>query len=121
MSYVQRVFAFLDFLVLTFSFVVVLMAIATPIIVQNQLDTPSNPQTTSPSSATNTEKINGHTTNTSQIPQVNINGEPVRSHSQPANLSRTDAEDARWGSNFWVTLVDPQVFISSPSTTSSRV
>ncbi|KAG2128032.1 uncharacterized protein EDB93DRAFT_1185435 [Suillus bovinus] len=81
---------------------------------------PSDPQTAPASQAPPATdlglKTNGHTTDTSAIPQVNVNGEPV---SSPAGFCRVDAEDARWGSNFWVTLVDPQtstVFFACPAT-----
>lgn len=84
------------------------------------LSQPSDPQTVPgsqapPSAADPDAKTNGHTTDTSAIPQVNVNGEPVSSPRPSASFGRVDAEDARWGSNFWVTLVDPQVFILSRS------
>ncbi|OAX38087.1 hypothetical protein K503DRAFT_692132 [Rhizopogon vinicolor AM-OR11-026] len=98
------------------------MAVAA-ITVQNQLSSQSSPQIASPSlppSAADLDpKTNGHTTDASAIPQVNVNGEPVRSPRPSANFGRTDAEDARWGSNFWVTLIDPQtstVFFACPAT-----
>jgi hypothetical protein len=71
------------------------------------------PVSQAPTTADLDAKTNGHTTDTSAIPQVNVNGEPVSSPRPSASFGRVDAEDARWGSNFWVTLVDPQVFISS--------
>ncbi|KAG1745441.1 uncharacterized protein EDB91DRAFT_1246316 [Suillus paluster] len=97
------------------------------IVDQKQLSQPSNPQTTVPGSQAPSapdldapkSQTNGHTTETPAIPQVNVNGEPVRSPRPSANLTRVDAEDARWGSNFWVTLIDPQtstVFFACPAT-----
>ncbi|KAG0704734.1 hypothetical protein DFH29DRAFT_1036948 [Suillus ampliporus] len=90
---------------------------------QIQLSQPSDPQTApgsqAPSAPDLDAKTNGHTTDTAAIPQVNVNGEPVRSPRPSANLGRVDAEDARWGSNFWVTLIDPQtstVFFACPAT-----
>ncbi|KAG1799881.1 uncharacterized protein HD556DRAFT_73382 [Suillus plorans] len=88
------------------------------------LSQPSDPQTVPgsqapPSAADPDAKTNGHTTDTSGIPQVNVNGEPVSSLRLSASFCRVDAEDARWGSNFWVTLVDPQtstVFFACPAT-----
>lgn len=76
------------------------------------------PGSQAPSAADQDAKTNGHTTDTSAIPQVNVNGEPV-SLRPSAILGRADPEDAKWGSNFWVTLVDPQtstVFFACPAT-----
>ncbi|KIK39188.1 hypothetical protein CY34DRAFT_808572 [Suillus luteus UH-Slu-Lm8-n1] len=77
------------------------------------------PVSQAPTTADLDAKTNGHTTDTSAIPQVNVNGEPVSSPRPSASFGRVDAEDARWGSNFWVTLVDPQtstVFFACPAT-----
>jgi hypothetical protein len=87
------------------------------------LSSPSDAQTVTgsqaPSAADLDSKTNGHTTDASVIPKVNVNGEPVSSPRPSASFGRVDAEDARWGSNFWVTLVDPQtstVFFACPAT-----
>ncbi|KAG2072252.1 hypothetical protein BDR04DRAFT_1013964 [Suillus decipiens] len=83
-----------------------------------QSDPQTVPGSQAPSAADQDAKTNGHTTDTSAIPQVNVNGEPVGLRPS-ASLGRADAEDARWGSNFWVTLVDPQtstVFFACPAT-----
>ncbi|KAG1742117.1 hypothetical protein EDB19DRAFT_1702102 [Suillus lakei] len=57
------------------------------------LSPPSDPQTVSvsqaPSAADLDAKTNGHTTDTSAIPQVNVNGEPVSSPRPSASLGRT--------------------------------
>lgn len=47
----------------------------------------------------------------SNVPEVNVNGAPLRTprpakNPPPAN---GDGDETAWGSNFWVTLVDPQV------------
>ncbi|KAG1812552.1 uncharacterized protein BJ212DRAFT_1569642 [Suillus subaureus] len=77
------------------------------------------PGSQAPPAADLDAKTNGNTTDASAIPKVNVNGEPVSSPRPSASFGRVDAEDARWGSNFWVTLVDPQtstVFFACPAT-----
>lgn len=63
-------------------------------------------------------KTNKNTAGTSGIRQViNVNGEPAVSslNLSPSFCRVLDAEDAEWGSNFWATLLDPQVCIWSRS------
>lgn len=44
------------------------------------------------------------------VPQVNVNGEPIRSPRPSGTFdSSAEPDKATWGANFWVTLVDPQV------------
>ena len=44
------------------------------------------------------------------VPQVNVNGEPLRSPRPSGTFTSSfDPDSATWGANFWVTLVDPQV------------
>lgn len=45
------------------------------------------------------------------VSEVSVNGTPTRA-ARPAKKAPTingDGDDVAWGSNFWVTLVDPQV------------
>lgn len=53
------------------------------------------------------EQSNGHSTN---IPTVNVNRSSLRTPRSPKvpQANGQDGDDAAWGSNFWVTLVDPQ-------------
>ncbi|KAG9316206.1 hypothetical protein JVU11DRAFT_2232 [Chiua virens] len=54
------------------------------------------------------------------VPQVNVNGEPLRSPRPSATFSPPfDPDSSTWGANFWVTLVDPQTistFFACPAT-----
>lgn len=52
---------------------------------------------------------NAHTS-VASVPEVNVNGTPLRSL-RPAkgSIANGDGDEMTWGSNFWVTLVDPQV------------
>lgn len=44
------------------------------------------------------------------VPQVNVNGEPLRSPGLSGTFAPSfDPDSSTWGANFWVTLVDPQV------------
>lgn len=44
------------------------------------------------------------------VPQVNVNGEPLRSPRPSGTFATSfDPDSSTWGANFWVTLVDPQV------------
>ncbi|EGN99613.1 hypothetical protein SERLA73DRAFT_179705 [Serpula lacrymans var. lacrymans S7.3] len=67
-----------------------------------------HPQASSadPSSPKPDEKASPTTT----VPEVNVNGEPIHSPRPSTGSNGTDDETV-WGSNFWVTLVDPQVRI----------
>lgn len=54
------------------------------------------------------------------VPQVNVNGEPVRTP-RPSGAYRSPGKSDKttWGANFWVTLVDPQTnstFFACPAT-----
>ncbi|KAI6121339.1 hypothetical protein F5141DRAFT_1186599 [Pisolithus sp. B1] len=54
------------------------------------------------------------------VPQVNVNGEPVRTP-RPSGTYRSPGKSDKttWGANFWVTLVDPQTnstFFACPAT-----
>lgn len=64
-----------------------------------------------------------------QIPEVNVNGgappQESTSVARSANMSAassTTEQDSGWGSNFWVTLIEPQVrsFVSSCWTSACR-
>lgn len=49
---------------------------------------------------------------TDVVPEVNINGAPLRTARPPKSSTgpvEAGTHEAGWGSNFWVTLVDPQV------------
>ncbi|KAG6378343.1 hypothetical protein JVT61DRAFT_14068 [Boletus reticuloceps] len=53
------------------------------------------------------------------VPQVNVNGEPLRSPRPSGTFASFDPESSTWGANFWVTLVDPQTnttFFACPAT-----
>lgn len=45
------------------------------------------------------------------VPAVNVNGAPLRSPRPPKASTEPGegVDEGGWGSNFWVTLVDPQV------------
>ena len=56
------------------------------------------------------------------VPQVNVNGEPLRSPRPSGTFAPAfDPDSSTWGANFWVTLVDPQVRQFSSSTPSMPV
>ncbi|KAH7920691.1 RhoGAP-domain-containing protein [Leucogyrophana mollusca] len=52
------------------------------------------------------------------VPEVNVNGEPVRSPRPSVSFNGAEGDET-WGSNFWVTLADPQtstLFFACPAT-----
>jgi hypothetical protein len=63
-------------------------------------------------------QLNGHSTNTAA---VNGNRSSLRKPRSPKlpQANGQEGDDAAWGSNFWVTLVDPQV--SNASDVCSKV
>ncbi|KIJ19117.1 hypothetical protein PAXINDRAFT_8468 [Paxillus involutus ATCC 200175] len=69
---------------------------------------PPAPPTDKPADVTpNGVQTNGAPSDVSVVvPQVNVNGEPIRS---PRPSATFDPDSSTWGANFWVTLVDPQV------------
>lgn len=62
---------------------------------------------------TSASEVSGNSM-TKAVPEVSVNGTPLRTprpaKSAPSTLGG-DSDDSAWGSNFWVTLVDPQVRI----------
>lgn len=69
--------------------------------------TPPQPSLDKPADAT----PNGASTQPAiVVPQVNVNGEPLRSPRPSGTFAPSfDPDSATWGANFWVTLIDPQV------------
>lgn len=66
---------------------------------------------------------NNPITSPNVVPDVNVNGAPLRSP-KPAKTTPAvngDIDEMTWGSNFWVTLVDPQVCASIVQLSSANI
>ncbi len=74
---------------------------------------PTKPRTSNASSSFRQDKAYPASITSGSTPEVQINGRPR--HSRPstssASASTHTQDETTWGSNFWVTLVDPQVGI----------
>ncbi|KAI6157402.1 hypothetical protein BKA82DRAFT_1000603 [Pisolithus tinctorius] len=93
---------------------------------QNALHTTSTSPTSQPSADVVTRDASAEPAHTNgapdlpAVPQVNVNGEPVRTP-RPSGTYRSPGKSDKttWGANFWVTLVDPQTnstFFACPAT-----
>jgi len=55
------------------------------------------------------EKRPERVTTAVEMPEVHVNGNPVKAKLRLPKASPIKQSDAAWGSHFWVTLIDPQV------------